>query len=72
MKLLLMLQKSMKDDKEFKDLSLEIEKRAKQGRFYIDVQSISEENINRLQSLGFNVEEFINDPTRITISWYND
>lgn len=61
-----------KDDKEFKDLSLKIEKRAKQGGFYIDVQSISEENINRLQSLGFNVEEFVNDPTRIHISWYND
>ena len=67
-----------RNDKEFKMLISQIEDRAKLGGFFIYVSPISEENVNKLRTLGFNVEDFRIDPytpwstTQTYISWYND
>ena len=67
-----------KDDKEFKTVCAKIEDTAKFGGFQISLKPISNENVNRLRNLGFDVKPIPDNPNipwnteGIYISWYND
>ena len=69
------LKQRIYEEKELKDIQAIIEKHAKQGAFWVEIEkNISENNIKVLQDLGFVVKNSLSPSHRQStrISWYLD